>query len=99
AIGGYLPLDSVYRFEPMPEVLTAEEAKHILGGQANVWTEYIDTPEKLEYMAFPRALAVAEVVWSPKAKRNYPDFVQRLKHHAPRLEAAGVNFARHALKD
>ncbi|MCB0609026.1 MAG: beta-N-acetylhexosaminidase [Lewinella sp.] len=99
AIGGYLPLDSVYRFEPMPDVLTAEEAKHILGGQANVWTEYIDTPEKLEYMAFPRALAVAEVVWSPKAKRNYPDFVQRLKHHAPRLEAAGVNFARHALKD
>lgn len=99
AIGGYLPLDTVYHFDPMPPSLGPEAAGHILGAQANVWTEYIKTTDKAEYMVFPRAVAMAEVVWSPKSKRNYPDFVQRFKRHAARLDEAGVNYAKHVFKE
>ena len=93
AIGGYLPLEMVYSYEPTPSELTPEEAKHVLGAQGNVWTEYMKTPEYVEYMVFPRACAVAEFTWSPKEAKNYDDFVGRLAKHLKRLKAIGVNTA------
>lgn len=77
-IGGFLPLDVVYSYEPVPAALTAEQGKHILGAQANVWTEYMSNPAKVEYMIFPRISALSEVLWSAKVQRNYPDFQKRL---------------------
>jgi hexosaminidase len=94
AIGGFLPLDTVYSFEPVPDELTVEEAKHILGAQGNVWTEYIKTPEHVEYMAYPRACALAEAVWTPKGNKNFNDFLKRMEEHYQRLNALNVN-ARH----
>ncbi|UGU14320.1 beta-N-acetylhexosaminidase [Sinomicrobium kalidii] len=90
AIGGYLPLEKVYSFEPVPEELTAEEAKYVLGSQVNVWTEYMKTPEKVEYMAYPRAIAMAEVAWSTKKNKNYDNFLYRLEPVIKRLDALGV---------
>lgn len=94
AIGGMLTLEKVYQYEPIPEALTAEEAKYILGAQANVWSEYIKTPEQMEYMAYPRACALAEVVWSPKSQRAWPDFARRMRAHFQRLDALGVHYAK-----
>lgn len=91
-IGGYVPLEKVYSFEPVPPELTADEAKYILGGQANIWTEYIETPDKVEYMAFPRMLALSEVLWSRKEDRNFDDFRRRLNAILPRLDKQGVNY-------
>ena len=92
AIGGYLPLSRVYEFNPIPLDLTEEQAKHIMGGQGNVWTEYMKTSDHVEYMAFPRAIALAEVLWTPNRKHNFDDFTQRLNHHFKRLDALGVNY-------
>jgi hexosaminidase len=94
AIGGLTTLEKAYSYEPIPEGLTPEQAKHILGAQANVWTEYMPKAEQVEYMAFPRASAMAEVVWSPKEKRNWTDFVKRIQPHMTRLEKAGLKFSR-----
>ena len=91
-IGSYVPLEKVYSFEPVPKELTAEEAKYIIGGQANLWTEYMKTPAHVEYMAFPRMLALAEVVWSRAEDRDYADFLRRLNAHLPRLDAQNVNY-------
>lgn len=91
-IGSYVPLEKVYSFEPVPPELTPDEAKYILGGQANIWTEYIETPDKVEYMAFPRMLALSEVLWSKKEDRNYQDFYERMLATLPRLERQGVAF-------
>ena len=87
-----IPLDTVYAFEPIPSELTRDEASHILGAQGNVWTEYISTPEYVEYMAFPRAIALAEVVWSPRAIRNLDGFYARLALNLRHLERLGVNY-------
>ena len=95
AIGGFLPLEKVYSFNPIPEELTQEESKYVLGAQGNIWTEYIKTPEKVEYMAFPRAVALAEVLWSPAEKRNYSDFKHRLEIFHEQLKSKKVNFANH----
>lgn len=92
AIGGFLPLDSVYAFEPVPDELNSEQAAHIIGAQGNVWTEYISTSDQVEYMAFPRAMAMAEVVWSPKKNRDYASFMQRLEQNLKHLRVLGVNF-------
>jgi len=92
AIGGFLPLDSVYAYEPVPDTLRADEAHHVLGSQGQVWTEYIPDPKRVEYMAFPRACALAEVVWTPRAARNYADFLARLATHARRLAILDVNY-------
>jgi len=92
AIGGYLPLETVYAFEPVPPECTAGEAQHILGAQGNLWTEYIPTPKQAGYMLFPRATALAEVVWSAVEKRNYPDFEQRLQAFLPLLKKMGMNY-------
>lgn len=93
SIGGNLPLEKVYSFEPTPaDSLTEEQYRHILGGQANLWTEYIPTQSHAEYMLLPRLAALAEVLWSPKEKRNYTDFLGRLKELAKRYDAMGVNY-------
>lgn len=99
AIGGFSPLEKVYAFEPVPDELTAEEARHVLGTQGNVWTEYIKTTDHIEYMVFPRLLALAEVGWSPKAARDWDSFVQRLQPHFQRLDALGVNYRVPAVED
>ncbi len=92
AIGGFLPMDTVYSFEPVPASLSPAEAKHILGAQAQVWTEYIQTPKDVEYMLFPRLSALAEAMWSSKANRNYADFMARMVTHEQRLRALDVNY-------
>jgi len=94
SIGGYIPIETVYAFEPTPASLDAKQAKHILGCQANLWTEFIATPEHAEYMLFPRLLAMAEVAWSPKSSRGWDHFLDRLTAFLPRLEAMGVDYSR-----
>jgi hexosaminidase len=89
-IGGYLPLDTVYAYEPIPDSLTAEQGKHILGAQAQHWREFMPTNEQVEYMAFPRALAMSEVLWSPKEARNWDSFRSRLLPSILALDAMGV---------
>jgi hexosaminidase len=91
AIGGYLPLGRVYEFEPIPTNLPAQFQSHILGGQANVWTEYMPNFAHVEYMVFPRLLALAEVDWSPKDSRNWDDFMRRAEVDCARLDRLGVN--------
>jgi len=95
AIGGYLPLEKVYSFNPIPEALTQEEAKYVLGAQGNIWTEYIPTSDQVEYMAFPRILAMSEVVWSKQENKNYPDFVKRVEYFHERLDSLNINYANH----
>ena len=91
AIGGDLPLDKVYSFEPVPPELSAEEARFILGAQGNVWTEYIKTWSHVEYMVLPRMLALAEVVWTPAELKDWSSFRQRALAHQELLMAAGHN--------
>jgi hexosaminidase len=95
-IGGYLPLSKVYSFEPVPDVLTEAEAGHILGGQVNLWTEYVSNGRHAEYMALPRLAALAEAVWSPKERRDWANFAARIGALLPRYEKAGLNFSRSA---
>jgi len=92
AIGGFTPLEKVYSFEPCPKELTEEQNKHILGLQGNVWTEYIATPSHLEYMAFPRAFAIAETGWTPRLKKDFEDFLVRFKSQCPRYDIMGINY-------
>lgn len=92
AIGGYVPLRKVYSFEPVPAALAEKDQPHVLGAQANLWTEYIASVQHLEYMIFPRLCAMSEVVWSPKESRNWEDFQQRLKRHEPRLQQLRVAY-------
>lgn len=92
AIGGFLPLERVYDFEPVPDSLTADQAKHILGAQANMWTEYLAGPKNVEYMAYPRALALAEVVWSPRASRSWTSFSARLPFALRSLDRMSVGY-------
>ena len=94
AIGGYLPLNMVYRFEPVADVLTADESKYILGTQGNIWTEYIDTWKKLEYMAMPRMAALAEVAWTKKELKDYDGFARRLSSHTKLLSFLNVNYSK-----
>jgi len=91
AFGGFLPLDTVYAFDPLPPDLTEEQARHVLGAQAQHWTEYMRTPRHVEYMAFPRLGALAEVVWTPRSRKDLADFHGRLRVHMQRLAALGVN--------
>ena len=91
AIGGYLPLKKVYSYDPIPETFTPEQAKLMYGVQANLWAEYIPTPEHLEYMIYPRILALAEVAWSAVANKNYDDFHARALKAVDELRAKGYN--------
>ncbi len=99
AIGGLLPIEKVYSYEPAPAELTEEQQKKIVGIQANLWTEYLPTPESVEYMEYPRACAVAETAWSPKSVKNYADFKIRLTTHVQRLENLKVNYAKSFLDE
>ncbi len=92
AIGGMTTLEDVYAYEPVPESYSDEEAKHVLGAQANLWREYIKTDDKVEYMVYPRALALAEVVWSPKGSRDWADFQRRLPMQLRRLNVMQVHY-------
>lgn len=92
AIGGFLPLQKTYSYEPIPTELSTEDAKYIKGVQANLWTEYVSTPEHADYMLFPRALAVAEIGWSDKTK-SYENFTKRLMVHLERLKFMSVNYS------
>jgi hexosaminidase len=90
-IGGLIPLEKVYEFDPVPPTLAEDRRRHILGAQGNLWGEYMWTPQDVEYFAFPRAVALAEVVWSPAQSRNLDDFLGRLRRHFNRLDQLGVN--------
>jgi len=92
AIGGFLPLEKVYSFNPVPHELTEEEGQYIIGAQGNVWTEYIPTADHVEYMALPRMSALAEVVWSEDANKDFSDFKTRMIKHYKRLDAIGTNY-------
>jgi len=92
AMEGMVTLETAYSYEPIPRMLSKEDYKYILGVQGNVWTEFIRTPEQVEYMVFPRMSALAEVAWSPKEKRNLPDFLNRLDTHFGRLDELNVNY-------
>lgn len=94
AIGGFLPLDTVYGYNPLPAVLTSEEQTYIIGVQANIWGEYIQTPEYFEYMAFPRLLAMSEVQWTQPEHKNFDSFSHRLDKEFKRLDYCGVNACR-----
>jgi hexosaminidase len=91
SIGGLLPLEKVYAYEPDAVAESPEQEKQILGTQGQLWTEYIPDLKKLEYMAFPRLSALAEVAWSPRDARNYDDFLRRLPTQYERFDAMGVN--------
>lgn len=92
AIGGFNSLEHVYAYEPVPDSLTSDQAKHILGAQANMWTEYLKTPEAVEYMIWPRALALAELTWSSREARDWNSFVARLPNALRALDKLGVNY-------
>ena len=92
AIGGFLPLDTVYAWEPVPNALTADQASHILGAQGNLWTEHVPTSTHAEYMLFPRMLAMSEVFWSPKERRDWSGFRSRVPAQLARLDALGSNY-------
>ena len=89
-----LTLEDVYAFDPVPAELTPDEARHVLGGQANIWTEHMDSPRTVDYFAFPRLCALAEAVWTG-GERDFADFERRLEQHLLRLDALGVEY-RHA---
>ncbi len=91
-LGGEISIEKVYSYNPVPSVLDAAKQHHIRGVQANVWTEYLRGSEKVEYMVFPRLLAMAEVGWTPQAQRQFADFEQRLDAHYPRLSAQKIGY-------
>jgi hexosaminidase len=92
AIGGFTSLEKVYNFNPMPKELILEEQKYILGAQANVWTEYILTPEQVEYMIMPRMSALAEVLWGTANPENFIDFKTRLQAQEIWLRNNNINY-------
>ncbi|MBE6226546.1 MAG: beta-N-acetylglucosaminidase [Bacteroidales bacterium] len=93
-MGHFVPLKEVYDYNPVPEVLKPEERQYIKGVEACVWTEYMENPQRVEYMAYPRALAVAESGWSNPSGKNWENFVERLQDHFGRLDARGVNYSK-----
>ena len=93
SIGGNAPLQKTYAYNPIPAALNSEQAKHVIGVQANMWTEYMATPGKVEYMLLPRMLALAEVAWTPQNERDYKNFSEeRIPVHLARLDEAGYNY-------
>jgi hexosaminidase len=93
-IGGYNPIENVYAYEPIPKELNAEQAKHVLGAQANMWTEYMGNTRKVEYMLFPRLSALSEVLWSQKENRDWKDFQKRLMGQFKRYDLWKVNYSK-----
>lgn len=95
AIGGYVPIQTVYSLEPAPAELTVEEQKYIIGTQANLWTEYIPTTEQVEYMVLPRMAALAEVQWCVPEQKDYVNFIKRLPGLMEIYALEGYNYAKH----
>ena len=93
AIGGYLPLEKVYSYEPVPELLNTKDTLHILGTQGNVWTEYMETPEQVEYMILPRMAALSEVNWA--SDKNWELFQKKIAEHFKLYEHIGYNYCNH----
>lgn len=91
AIGGFIPLEKVYEFTPLPPELSEKTRKNILGIQANLWTEYMRTTKHVEYMLFPRAFAVSDIAWHGKP-RNYSRLLEQIRLQIPNLGACGINF-------
>jgi hexosaminidase len=87
-----IPTSHVYAFDPIPKELVGAERAHVLGGQGNVWTEWLSTPEEVDSMAYPRALALAETLWTQPERKSWPDFERRLNAHYPRMDAMGIAF-------
>lgn len=94
-IGGYVPIEKVYSLEPVPAALTKEQGKHILGAQANLWTEYIASTEHVEYMILPRMATLAEVQWTQPEKKDFKDFTTRLARLMKFYQRDGFNYAKH----
>jgi hexosaminidase len=94
ASGGRVTLKTVYSYNPMPPVLSTEQARHIIGVQGNVWTEYVKTPEAVEVKAFPRAIALAEVAWTQQDRRNWDDFINRMDNQFPRLDLLDIKYSK-----
>jgi hexosaminidase len=92
AIGGYLPLGTVYAYEPVPTALPAEKSRHVLGTAGNLWSEFVPNYQHVQYMTYPRACAIAEVAWTDRALRNWEDFQRRLPAQLRRLGYQGVNY-------
>lgn len=95
AIGGYVPIEMVYNYNPMPDALTPEEQKHIIGVQANHWSEYFPTFSQLQYMALPRWAALSEIQWTMNDKKNYENFLSRLPQLINWYDAEGYNYGKH----
>ncbi len=95
----YLPLETVYNYEPVPTELSVEQAKYIWGGQGNLWSEYVANPKKIEYQIFPRLDALSEILWSPKQGKNYPDFLKRLKTQFKRYDLMGITYSKRYLEN
>jgi hexosaminidase len=93
-IGGYTTIQKVYSYDPIPKALSAEDAKYVLGAQANVWTEYMTNTKKVEYQIFPRMSALSEVLWTPKEKKNWSNFEKRLINQFKRYDWLGINYSK-----
>jgi hexosaminidase len=93
-IGGFIPLEKVYNYDPVPKELNAEQAKHVLGAQANLWTEYMKYPAKVEYMLFPRLSALSEVLWSPKETKDWEKFQIKLQQQFKRYGLWKANYSK-----
>jgi hexosaminidase len=93
----YLPLETVYNYDPLPAELTKEESTYVWGAQGNLWSEYVANPAKAEYMLFPRLDALSEMLWTPKVLRDYPDFLKRLKTQFERYNLMKVNYSKRYL--
>ena len=91
-IGGFLPFEKVYSYEPVPKELNAEQANYVLGAQGNLWTEYVANPSKAEYQLFPRLSALSEVLWSTKENKNWPAFQDKMKSQYARYKIWGANY-------
>ena len=91
-IGGFLPLEKVYSYEPIPKELNEQQAKYVLGAQGNVWTEYMANPAKVEYMIFPRLSALSEVLWSPKESKDWSQFQTKIETMKKRYTMWGANY-------
>jgi len=98
AIGGFTPLDKVYKYEPIPDSLNESEQKYIMGAQANLWTEYINTPSQAQYMVLPRMLALSEVLWTQKSQKSESNFFKRLPYHLQHLEKSGYSVSKSYLQ-
>lgn len=94
-VGGIITVEKVYNFNPIPDELTQKQREIVLGGQANVWTEFLKTPADVEYMIFPRFIALSESVWTENQNKNYEDFLIRLRNFEPYFKEQEINYAPH----